>query len=135
MKKYLILVITVSMLIFSACNKQEENYYKSNSKDDTITYNLKGNVNADRLTKFIDNVDRGIKDRINLVRYTTEGDPIITQLYFNSEDIQISTDNSKDKFGGSDKNKIIYNTLKGGKQLKDNLLSYLNDNHLLPYSY
>ena len=122
------LVIIVSILIFSACNKQGEKYYKSVSENDTIAYSLEGNASTDRLTKFIDNVDKGIKDRINLVRYTIEGDPIITQLYFNGEDIQIATDNSKDKFGGQDKNKIIYNTINGGKQLKDNLLNYLKDN-------
>lgn len=113
----------------------DEKYYKPESKDDTIIYNLKGNVNTDRLTKFVDNVDKDIKDRVNIVRYTTEGDPIITQLYFDGKDIQVSTDNSKDKYGGQDKNKIIYNTIKGGNEIKNNLLSYLNDNHLLPYIY
>ena len=128
MKKYLILVITVNMLIFSSCSKQEEKYYKYVSENNTITCKLNENVNTGRLTKFIDNVDKGIKDRINLVRYTTEGDLIITQLYFNGEDIKVATDNSKDKFGGQDKNKVIYNTINGRKQLKDNLLNYLRDN-------
>jgi hypothetical protein len=131
MKKILILVITVSILTFSACSKQGEGYQKSVSKNDTITYSLNGDVNTQRLQKFINNVEKGIKDRVNLVRYTTEGDPIITQLYFNGKDIQIATDSSKDKFGGTDKNKILYNTIYGGKQLKDNLLKYLNDNHIL----
>ncbi|PJI10100.1 MULTISPECIES: DUF4362 domain-containing protein [Clostridium] len=134
MKKYLISAVVVSMLIFSACGRQEEGYskygIKNVSKNDTITYSLKDNVNTDRLQKFIDNVSKGIKDRINLVRYTTEGDPIITQLYFNGKYIQIYIDNSKDKFGGANKNEILYNKIKGGKQLKDNLLKYLKDNNI-----
>jgi hypothetical protein len=129
MKNYLILVIILSMLIFSACNKQGEKYYKSVSENDIITYSLNGNINKDRQSKFIDNVEKGIKDRISLVRYTTEGDPLITQLYFNGESIQIAIDNSNDKFAGKDKNKIIYNKINGGKQLKENLLNYLKDNH------
>ncbi|MFL0245549.1 DUF4362 domain-containing protein [Candidatus Clostridium stratigraminis] len=133
-----ILIISIALTTYWILLKpiiNNEKYYKSESKDDTITYNLKGNVNADRLTKFVDNVDKDIKDRINIVRYTTEGDPIITQLDFDGKDIQVSTDNSKDKYGGPDKNKIIYNTIKGGNQIKSNLLNYLNDNHLLPYIY
>jgi hypothetical protein len=129
MKKYLILAVVISILIFSVYNKQGAKYNKSVSENDTISYSLNGNSNTDRLTKFIDNVDKGIKDRINLVRYTTEGDPIITQLYFNGEVIQIANDNSKDKYRGQDKSKIIYNKINGGNQLKDNLLSYLKDNH------
>jgi len=79
------------------------------------------------LQKFIYNVDKDIKDRVNLIMSTVEGDPITTQLYYNGKDIIIATDSSKDKFGGQDKDKIIYNTIKGGSQLKDNLVKYLKD--------
>ena len=128
MKKYLILVIIVSILILSACNKQGDAFSEYVSKDDIINYSLDGNVNTDRLTKFVDNVSKGVKDQIKIVRHTTEGDPIITQLYFNGKDIQIALDTSQDKFGGADKDKIINNTINGGNQLKDDLLKYLKDN-------
>lgn len=53
------------------------------------------------------------------------------QLYFNGQYIQIAIDNSKDKFGGANKDKIVYNKITGGKQLKDNLLKYLKDNNII----
>ena len=127
MKKYLIVLIGVCMLIFASCTKQVEYYNKSVSKNDTITYSLKGTSNAARLQKFIDNVSENKKDIINLVRYTTEGDPITTQLYFNGKNIEIAIDRSKDKFGGQDKDNILYDTIKEGNQLKDDLLKYLSD--------
>lgn len=128
MKKILIL-IGIWMLIFTACSNQEGSYDSSISKKDTITFSLNGNLNNERLQNFIDNVDASKNDKVNIVNYTTEGDPIITQLNYNCRDIVIAIDSSKDKFGGQDKNKILYNTINGGKQLKDNLLKYLVDNH------
>lgn len=120
--------MVMCMILLSACSKQGKSYDKSVSKNDTITQNRNGNINAERLKKFIANVDKGKVDRINLNRYTMEGDPIITQLYFNGKDIEMAQDNSKDKFGGQDKDDIYYYTFKGGKQLKENLLKYLKEN-------
>lgn len=127
-KRVLILAMVTCMLVFIACSSQGKNYDKSVDNKDTITYSFSGTENDERLQKFIDNVDEGKTDRINLVRYTTEGDPIITQLYFNGEDIEIALDNSKDKFGGRDKYRVVHDTIKGGEQLKDNLIKYLKDN-------
>lgn len=133
MKKYLIFFIVAFILVFSVyvylerTPNQGESYNKSVSENDTITYNFRGIANYDRLQKFLNNVDKSKIDRINLVRYTIEGDPIITQLYFNEKDIVIAIDSSKDKFGGQDKNKILYSSIKGGKQLKDDLIKYLKN--------
>lgn len=128
MKKWFIFVIAMSLLIVSGCGNQWKSYVKPVNKNDTITYSLGGNVNTDRLQKFIDNVDKDKKDRVNLIRYTDEGDPIIIHLYFNGENIEIAIDSSNDRFSGQDKNRIYYKTIDGGKQLNKNLLKYLNDN-------
>jgi hypothetical protein len=145
MKKYLIILIGVCILILASCNKQEASYDKSLSgnsfkesvsensyeesigKNDIISFTLTETINAERLQKFIDNTDKIKKDRINLIISTDEGDPIITQLYFDGKDIIIAIDNSKDKFAGTDRYKIFYKTISGGSQMKDNLVKYLKD--------
>lgn len=128
MKKYLIVFIVLFMFILLSCNREDEQFHKSVSKEDTITYSFKGNSNSDRLEKFLENIDKKKKDKIVIVRYTTEGDPTYTQFYFDGKNIKIAIDVSEDKFGGQDKDEIIYDTIKGGNELKDNLTKYLSDN-------
>ena len=128
MKKTLIL-IGILLLIFTSCSNQKESYHNSINKKDTITFSLNGNLNTERLRNFIDNVAANKSDKVNIVHFTIEGDPIITQLNYNGKNIVIATDYSKDKFGGQDKDKILYTTINGDKQLKDNLLKYLLDYH------
>ena len=128
MKKYLVVLIGIGILVFIFCNILGKGLDISLSKEDTITNSFNGATNTERLVKFIENVGNKKKDKINIIRFTTEGDPITTQFNFNGKDIEISTDLSKDKFGGSDKNKIIHTKISGSTELKDNLLKYLGDN-------
>ncbi|MBO0588808.1 DUF4362 domain-containing protein [Sporosarcina sp. E16_8] len=74
-------------------------------KDSDIVFSQEGEItsNLDKLLKFIQNVENGNEDTIHIVRRTTEGDPIFDTLDYNGESIKYSHDNSKDKFGGSDK--------------------------------
>jgi hypothetical protein len=127
-KKELVLFVVICLLIFTSCAKKTDGYDKSVGSDDTITHDINGTSNADRLLKFTDNIKKGKKDRINIIKYTTEGDPIIAQLYFNGKNIEAVVDNTKDKFAG-DSRKIKYDTIKGGSKLIDNLMEYLNDNN------
>jgi hypothetical protein len=130
MRKYLIALIGIVILILIFCYTQKKWFDISVSKKDTITFSLNGNFNIERLQKYIEDVGNKKKDKINIIQYTTEGDPITTQLDFNGKNIKVGIDNSKDKFGGQDKNKIIYNIIYGDNQLKDNLIKYLTDNHI-----
>lgn len=62
--------------------------------------NTHGEVeNADRLDGFVRNVDQGRKDAVQIVSYTTEGDPIFYTLEFDGATIQFEYDSSKDQFG------------------------------------
>jgi hypothetical protein len=138
MKKYkvpvlvlfmLILLVAGSFIIFSI---KANHYDRSVSKENTIDYNrLSKEVNTDRFDEFLKNVEDENKDRINIIHYTIEGDPLITQLYFNGKDVIIYEDNSKDGWGGPDKDKIIQTTIKGSNKLKDDLFKYINSRRLI----
>jgi hypothetical protein len=131
MKKFLIILIGMCMLIFVSCTKNEYVYNKSVSQIDTIThYNIGGTENADRLLKFAENVEQKDKDTINIIKQTTEGDPIIVQLYFNGRDVEIAIDKSKDKFADKDKDKITYHTIKRSKNMMEDVFAYLYNNGL-----
>ena len=49
--------------------------------------------------KFVENVNQGTKDKIRVVRYTTEGDPILHDLEYDGEIITSTTDTTRDEFG------------------------------------
>lgn len=119
------------MLIFVSCTKNEYVYNKSVSQSDTITYyNIEGSENTDRLFKFAENVEKKNKDTINIIKHTTEGTPIVIQLYFDRRDIEITIDRSKDKFSGKDREKITYHTIKRSKNMMEDVYTYLNNNGL-----
>lgn len=49
------------------------------------------------------NVDQGKVDKIRIVQYTHEGDPILQTLERSENDILYVSDNRKDQFAGEDK--------------------------------
>ncbi|MCA1012487.1 DUF4362 domain-containing protein [Halobacillus halophilus] len=53
----------------------------------------------EELDDFIQNVQQGTIDEVNIVRRTTEGDPIFIDLSFNGEEINYKHDNRRDKLG------------------------------------
>ncbi len=132
MKKLALICITLCMIILSSCTNNEKTYKGKLGQSDTITYSAVYAENTDRLQKFTDNIDAGNKDRINLVRFTTKGDPIITQLYYNGKLIEITVDNSQDRSGSNDKDKIIHQTINDRSKLKEALLTYLNSMDWVP---
>ena len=132
MKKFIGIFICIWMLILTSCIKTGEAYDKSINDSDTIIYSNNGEItNTERLDKFIQNVADMKKDKININRFTDEGDTIITQLYFNKTNIEIFIDRSKDKFGGNDKEKIIHETINNSEVLIEALNKDLVDNYFL----
>ncbi len=61
------------------------------------------NCNLDAFVAFLSNTTQLQKDWVRIVRYTVEGDPITQQLDFDGEQIIYTIDNTRDKFGGSEK--------------------------------
>lgn len=126
MKRYNIIMITICIVMTVSCSKKNEYYDKSISSENTITYEFDETINIDRLQKFIDKVNNDKEDRINLIKYTVEGDPIITQLYYTGDIIEIAIDRSNDEFGGQDKDIIEQNSI-DSKELQQ----YLYDRNFL----
>jgi hypothetical protein len=138
MKKYkipvIISVVCLAIVIglFVNCNFQEKQYDKSVPVEDSInSRKYSEDRNTNRFYEFLKNLENKNKDRINIINYTIEGDPFITQLYFDGKDVIIFEDNSKDKFGGPDKYKILQTTIKKSDKLKDEVLKYVTERCLI----
>ncbi|MGG0291381.1 DUF4362 domain-containing protein [Bacillus pacificus] len=71
-------------------------------KNDVIVKG-EGTSNLDKFEQFVLNVDQGKVDKIKIVHYTHEGDPIFQTLGHNENDILYVSDNRKDQFAGDNK--------------------------------
>ncbi|WP_410984205.1 DUF4362 domain-containing protein [Bacillus cereus] len=59
--------------------------------------------NLHKFEKFVVNVEKDVTDKIRIVNYTDEGDPIFQTLEYDGEEIIYTSDSSQDKFAGKDK--------------------------------
>ncbi|KAA0764127.1 DUF4362 domain-containing protein [Bacillus sp. SH5-2] len=71
-------------------------------KNDVIVKGA-GISNLDKFEQFILNVEQGEVDKIKIVHYTHEGDPIFQTLEHSEKDILYVLDNRQDQFAGDDK--------------------------------
>ncbi|HEK9101299.1 DUF4362 domain-containing protein [Bacillus pfraonensis] len=105
----LIYLFIVSLVACSQSNS------KIDEKNDVIA---KGHEisNLHKFEKFVTNVEKGDRDKIRIVNYTDEGDPIFQTLEYDGKAISYSLDSSYDKFAGKDE-RIYSDTCK--KVIKD----------------
>jgi hypothetical protein len=79
--------------------------YTQASEDIVDTH---GNItNLNRFFAFSENVQKGNEDKIRVVRYTTEGDPMIHDLAYDGKIIKSTSDTRRDKFGSGNLNTNI----------------------------
>lgn len=106
MKKVLILILSVIMIFAIGCSRDNKlTYSKTPYASETAIKN--GDVvgihgkqyNTEKLEKFMENVRKGIKDKVRITTYTKEGDAIITDLEFDGKKINYTYDNTRDRFG------------------------------------
>ncbi|MGE7888814.1 DUF4362 domain-containing protein [Bacillus cereus] len=71
-------------------------------KNDVIVKGA-GTSNLDKFEQFVMNVDQGKVNKIRIVQYTHEGDPIFQTLEHSEEGILYVLDNRQDQFAGEDK--------------------------------
>ncbi|WP_186763782.1 DUF4362 domain-containing protein [Planomicrobium sp. CPCC 101079] len=69
-------------------------------------------TNEERFTAFLKNVTLEKKDRINIISFTTEGDPIGNELIFDGSMIKLVVDSTKDQFGSGKVTEIMCKTIK-----------------------
>jgi hypothetical protein len=106
MKKFLIIVFSVIAIFAIGCKRANKpTYNKSPYTSETAIKN--GDVvdihgkqyNAEKLEKFIENVQNVNKDKVRITQYTIEGDAIIIDLVFDGKKINYTYDNTRDDFG------------------------------------
>ncbi|MEO4054754.1 DUF4362 domain-containing protein [Solibacillus sp. CAU 1738] len=104
-------------VILSACNSQNEINSLSTSGEpqstveDNSEIKVKGLKNVDvlnshgsiegleRMIRFYDNLQNGVPSDLRIVHYTIEGDPIISDLSYVGEFLEVKYDTTRDKFG------------------------------------
>jgi hypothetical protein len=104
MKKSILLMI-LSLFIFIGC--QKDPISGSNHKEEKPGYDevidRHGQVeNMERLDTFISEVQSSSKDKVRLIRYTIEGDPIYHDLDFDGTTLTMTLDTTEDKFGNGE---------------------------------
>lgn len=83
-------------------------YSKEDAIADGVYVNIQGSevYNQETVDSFYTNAFAGLAAFIRTMEYTTEGDPIITDYSFDGKLYTVTTDTSRDKFGGTDSDKI-----------------------------
>ena len=121
MKKIIYILLFMLIFAIAACstNDSDSNSTSSNGeplsavKDSTKPY-VKGVKNVDvlnthgsiegleRMQSFYDNLKNGIPSNLRIVHYTIEGDPIVTDLTYNGESLEVKDDTTRDAFGSGE---------------------------------
>lgn len=101
MKKSLWLgLITIVFVLLSACQSEEDSTHKPYEPTANEVVQSHGGIeHLERLDQFVKNVNSGKKDKIRLIQYTIEGDPIYNDLTFDGYKLTIKEDTREDKFG------------------------------------
>ena len=88
--------------------------------------------NVQKLDNFFENYNNKtakVGDMIRITIYGDEGDPYITDLIVGTDCIELTIDNSRDKFGGSNKNILKkYKIVNLYKKYEHNSINYYAEN-------
>ncbi|MDF9759482.1 hypothetical protein OKW24_001255 [Peribacillus simplex] len=99
-KGYFILIVMLLTLLIDCSISLSENEDEQFTPAQTdIVSKHDGIENLTRLKDFIQNVSKGKEDKIRVVSYTKEGDPIISDITFNVETLEVTSDTTKDEYG------------------------------------
>lgn len=100
--------VLLSMLLISCQQSTTDNPKKPYSSEEAIKngdiVNVHGELsNLEKFNQFIENVNKGVKDKVRITSYTIEGDPIFYNLDYSGEEIKYTYDASQDSYGASGK--------------------------------
>jgi hypothetical protein len=107
-KKWILSVFSILLFSMNLIGCQQNNSTKNPSKPylpekaikNGDIVNVHGKIsNLEKFLQFVKNVNNGVKDKVRITSYTTEGDPIFDNLDFNGKNIKYTYDNSQDSFG------------------------------------
>jgi hypothetical protein len=106
-KKILFFIMT-GILLLSGCQTEPQEKTKIEKQDKIFAFqpssedvvNKHGNIeNVERFIIFLDNVKAGKRDKIRVVGYTEEGDPMLHDIEYDGELLHSTTDTRRDKYG------------------------------------
>ncbi|XXM70622.1 DUF4362 domain-containing protein [Lysinibacillus sphaericus] len=109
MKKWMMAGLLLVILV-SGCDEQgaqgEEEIWKK-VKDyeprESDIVDTHGKIeNLERFEEFYKNVKNGVNDKIRIVTYTVEGDPILQDISFDGKVFESKMDTRRDKYGPGD---------------------------------
>lgn len=100
MKINFFFIVFLLLVLISGCLKENKTDQGGIKKGDVVEKH--GEIkNLEKFNEFIKNVNNGRKDKIRIVVYTIEGDPIFYTLNYDSKKINYTFDDSKDRYGGA----------------------------------
>lgn len=102
--------IVLAIFLISGCQNNESptsgsNQYSVSSED--VVDRLGAIENFERFEEFKSSTENGVKDKLRIVQYTTEGDPILQELEYDGAVIKSTIDTSRDHYGSGE---IYHNT-------------------------
>ena len=103
MKKFTyVFILPMLIIALAACNTNDkyspdaqnlkEGPFVEGVKDVDVLNTYRGIVGFERMQDFYDTIQKGIASDIRIVHYTIEGDPIVTDLTFNGESLEVEHD-------------------------------------------
>jgi hypothetical protein len=100
---FFITYIIIFLIIVSCINIETASKKYVPSDSDIVNKNNGELVNETRLKEFIKNTETGQQDSIRVVAFTKEGDPILTDIKYNGEQLEVTKDATRDEFGSGER--------------------------------
>ncbi|MGG3564339.1 DUF4362 domain-containing protein [Neobacillus rhizosphaerae] len=95
-------------VILSACQREENSTHKPYKPTANEIVETHGGIeHIERLDLFVKNMNYGKKDKVRLIRYTIEGDPIYYDLTYDGSQFTIKRDTREDQFGQGEVNTYL----------------------------
>jgi hypothetical protein len=92
--------------------------------EDVDVLNTHGGIEGlERMQEFYEKLQKGIASDLRIVHYTIEGDPMVTDLTFNGDSLEVKHDFTRDAYGSGEI--IINNCLKMIEEANSTNLSYI----------
>lgn len=102
MYKYILLIV----FILGACSYDDSTPKEGDVSDDSYipasddVVDTHGEItNLEKLNKFVEDVHKGFENEIRIVRYTVDGDPVLQDLKYDTEEITYTNDTTYDQHG------------------------------------
>ena len=115
MQKYIgRLIIFVSFICIAGCTNSDNDYTPADT--DIVKRNSGEIKNEARLIDFIHHVENGQDDHIRVVAYTKEGDPILMDVTFSENQLEVTSDTTRDEHGKGEVNTFTCETVQADDQ-------------------